>query len=497
MKDINLISLVQAASSLNEDCFTRYYQHHGIGIKSDEVEVLKNFIKRLSYECVDKRIFNHFFVGYCIPQISKEFDLLRIGDDYIVNIELKRECTNEKIKEQLVKNRYYLKFLNEKIFNFTYDSSIDSLYLLTDDSLVFVEPLVLQKILKSQNVRKIKNINALFNPLNYLVSPFNSTDKFIADQYFLTNQQDNIKKQIIKQINTPSTGGFIAITGSAGTGKTLLIYDIASHLINHGKRVLLVHCGNLNEGHQYLNEVGWTIKPVKEIKHVEVNDYDVIVLDEVQRIWLYQFNEFVEKIKKSTCMCIFSYDELQVLDKVELENDIPSKIESLPQIVNYSLSKKIRTNKEVATFIRGFLNNKKNDPVLNCGNVSFEYYSNISTMQFFMHDLRSKGWEILQFTPNRYKKDAHEHYLDFANQNSHNVIGQEFDNVVVVVDEHFKYKDNGELDYFARSHYLADKMLFQNMTRTRNQLKILILNNPIILERCLTLLNPLQSQQTN
>lgn len=106
MKDINLISLTQAENTVSEAFFTRYYQYYGIGIKSDEVDVLKNFVTKLGYECVDKRIFNHFFVGYRIPQISKEFYLLRIGDNHIINIELKRECTEEKIKKQLIQNRY-------------------------------------------------------------------------------------------------------------------------------------------------------------------------------------------------------------------------------------------------------------------------------------------------------------------------------------------------------------------------------------------------------
>jgi len=45
MKDINLISLTQAANTLSEAYFTRYYQYYGIEIKPDEVEVLKNFVK--------------------------------------------------------------------------------------------------------------------------------------------------------------------------------------------------------------------------------------------------------------------------------------------------------------------------------------------------------------------------------------------------------------------------------------------------------------------
>ncbi|HIE5765849.1 TPA: ATP-binding protein [Proteus mirabilis] len=148
---------------------------------------------------------------------------------------------------------------------------------------------------------------------------------------------------------------FTAINGKAGTGKTLLTYDIANNLTHAGKRVLLIHCGNLNDGHQRLNAIGWNIKEVKEIKSVDVNSYDVIIIDEVQRIWLFQFNEFVEKIKKSMCKCVFSYDKSQTLSNEEARYDIPAKIASLSGVVVHTLSEKIRTNKEVASFIRGFL----------------------------------------------------------------------------------------------------------------------------------------------
>lgn len=211
--------------------------------------------------------------------------------------------------------------------------------------MVIVEPLVLQRVLVKQNIITVENINALFNPSNYLVSPFNSTDKFLAGQYFLTGQQTDIKRAVIKRLNVNSGNHFTSIIGSSGTGRTLLTYDIANNLIDNGKRVLLVHCGNLNEGHNTLIENGWNISHVKFIKDLDVSDYDVIFIDEIQRIWLLQFNNLVEKIKTSACKCVFSYDRLQTLDSKEASNDIPTKISLLLQIVIHSLSEKIRTNK--------------------------------------------------------------------------------------------------------------------------------------------------------
>lgn len=65
------------------------------------------------------------FYGFSIPQISKEFDLLKIFEnDVVVNIELKsNDIALDKIEYQLRKNRYYLSHLKKKIYNFTYVDS--------------------------------------------------------------------------------------------------------------------------------------------------------------------------------------------------------------------------------------------------------------------------------------------------------------------------------------------------------------------------------------
>ena len=67
-------------------------------------------------------------------------------------------------------------------------------------------------MLTNQNLLKINNPDVLFNPSDYLVSPFNSTDKFTNNQYFLTGQQEDIKNQVFKIVNK-SISAFISITG--------------------------------------------------------------------------------------------------------------------------------------------------------------------------------------------------------------------------------------------------------------------------------------------
>ncbi|WP_152625601.1 hypothetical protein [Paenibacillus polymyxa] len=59
-------------------------------------------------------------------------------------------------------------------------------------------------ILQAQELVEVNDIEALFDPTNYLVSPFNSPDEFMAGQYFLTNHQDVIKSNILNL--RPATG---------------------------------------------------------------------------------------------------------------------------------------------------------------------------------------------------------------------------------------------------------------------------------------------------
>lgn len=69
------------------------------------------------------KISNGFFIGFKINQISKEFDLLRFGNNEIVNIELKNTSNEVKMKKQLIHNQHYLRSISSRIYSFTYVSS--------------------------------------------------------------------------------------------------------------------------------------------------------------------------------------------------------------------------------------------------------------------------------------------------------------------------------------------------------------------------------------
>ena len=74
-----------------------------------------------------------FFYSFQIPRLGKEFDLLQIKDEQIVNIELKSGAvSDETIRKQLTQNRYYLSVLGRPIYSYTYISSQNRLVRLTN-----------------------------------------------------------------------------------------------------------------------------------------------------------------------------------------------------------------------------------------------------------------------------------------------------------------------------------------------------------------------------
>lgn len=492
MKETNLISILNAYRELNSDLFNSYLKYHSIEIKNSELDDLQVLVNHLLTLKVKIDLFDKFYIGFKIPQIGKEFDLLRIDNETIVNIELKKSSTPEKIKKQLQRNKYYLEFLHKYIYGFTYVSEEQKLYGLDNDNDVVeynIKQLV--AVLISQKVKPINDINSHFNPSNYLVSPFNSTEEFIRGKYFLTNHQEEIKKQIISKLSKPNYE-ILAIKGKAGTGKTLLTYDIAKEVFQHHE-ILIVHCGYLNPGHIILRDnYIWNIVPAKQLMHQDFSKYYLVIIDEAQRIYKNQLTHVIAEMKRLSKKCIFSYDGQQTLRRGEITSNIEGLIESGVTARPFELKTKIRTNKEVASFIYGLFDNSRAVEKNSFSNVKVNYFDNYNNAKLFLKQLISEDWKVINYTPSTIDTLPYEqHRIIEEEDNAHTVIGQEYDNVVAVIDEYFYYKGNklSTRRYRNRPYYHPTKMLFQIVSRTRIGLNIVIVKNHEILKRCIDILN--------
>ena len=276
-----------------------------------------------------------FHFSYRISQISKEFDLLKVKkDERVVNIELKSCMISEnEIEKQLIRNKYYLRLITDEISLFTYVADVNRLYTLHEDKIIMSEIGDVIKVLEAFEGYE-ESLDTLFNAKDYLISPLNNSIKFLGRNYFLTDAQEKIKRDVLLDIKNERDIVFWGITGSAGTGKTLLLYDLARDLAEIGS-VCIIHCGVLCEGHTFLdsNINNLDIIQAKVLNNNRLDSFlescDFILIDETQRIYESSYHKIINIIKENDLTGIFSYDSFQTLAKSEEENNIVQKLNSL------------------------------------------------------------------------------------------------------------------------------------------------------------------------
>lgn len=481
--DENLLSLYERAlSNRNEK----------LDIKIDEVLQIKMLVEKLLLSNIDRERLDNWFYSFTIPQISKEFDLLKIGKNSVINIELKsRLVPLEKIENQLKQNRYYLSNISNQIYSFSCVGNDDSLKIYQYINNTLQESSVVEIISAMDLIDEVieDDIEKLFRPKDYLISPFNTPFRFIEGQYYLNGNQEKIKKEITREIeNSPKE--IWGIKGSAGTGKSLLLYDIAKTLSDNFK-IGIVHSGILNAGHKFLNDHlnNVSIIEAKSITEELVSSFDIICVDEAQRLFVSGLKSIFNVFDSDTIRaCIFSYDPFQILSYAEKRRDTISKIKIKQGFQERELSDKIRTNRELALFIRGMLRLYDTpDKSVSYNNIEIVYADTTREADIITNQYERKGFVHITFTPSKYKSNSIDHYSNCIN--THHVIGQEFDNVLVVLDGNFLYSEKGELE--ARTHpnpdYIFPKLFYQNISRAREKLCIVVLNNKELFDKLIKL----------
>ncbi len=435
-----------------------------------------------------------FFYNYIIPQIGKEFDLLKIVDGKVLNIELKSKAVElERIEKQLRQNRHYLAPLNRKIYSFTVVT--DSLKCFTMDE---------DDVLRSSSIEELatvvgkfcqpfaQDIQRFFCPSQFLISPLSMPEAFLQGRYFLTDHQEKIKSHLLSMIDMDK-GGYFCIKGEAGTGKTLLLYDIALQLARLAP-TLIVHCAKLPQGYQQLNNKvdNFSLVPIESVKDSldTIAQYKFVLLDECHRIYANQLQKICDIVADKHITCIISLDPNQTLSLREQHNDIFNKVNALPLTAQYELTTHIRTNKELAFFMRYVFDlNKKPPRNIRYKNINVCFAGNNIEALGIIEYFRSRGYVFINYTDNSVEQGNWGEYgMDY---DTHHVIGQEFDKVLVVLNNAFYHDEKGKL--CARVHnktdYLYEKMLYQNITRAKDKLALIVVENEKLFKEIVTIFN--------
>ena len=461
-------------------------------VKEREMYSLIGLVDTLFSYGAGYETFDDFYYSFEVPQIGKEFDLLRINEKEIINIELKSEqVSDDKIKAQLVKNKYYLSHLSRKMFLFTFVDGLEHAYQLTDsDELVKVSIEYIFTVLTNQSECFCDDISKLFSPSTFLVSPLSTPDKFLKKEYFLTSQQEDFKRKILEELDKPDEYSVIGIAGESGTGKTLLLYDLARQYADDKGKCCLMHCGVLSEGHIYLQE---SIRSIDIVAADKIDGtfgfsrYKCIFIDESHHLHKEQFDILVKRTKAHNIPVVFSYDSNQTIAKSEEQTAIAEQIEKLPHLVVHTLSGKIRTNKELASFIRRLFYLKAKDKYPGYPSVSVAFANDENEAKILLKSYRGEGYTFINYTESGYGKDVFGHYSDY---DTHQVIGQEFDKVLMLMDETFTYNKNGVLVALEHPNpdYIYQKLLFQGLTRVRQKLAIIVIQNQPLFKNILSIL---------
>ena len=177
---------------------------------------------------------------------------------------------------------------------------------------------------------------------------------------------------------------------------------------------------------------------------------------------------------------IFSYDPKQYLRSGE-DRDVQSYLETkhagIP-VCAKKLTTKIRTNKELASFITNLFDIGKSKDHLDYSCVTIEYIANENQLKNYIAYLRqARGWQPIKYTTSLYNEDPFDSLDVISDKNAHDVIGQEFSKVVFVMDSNFRY-DGNRLMASRYAYYSPKGMLYQITTRVVDELKIIVFNNP-------------------
>ena len=119
----------------------------------------------------------------------------------------------------------------------------------------------------------------------------------------MTKQQQEFKEEILN-----SSLQYLILNGLPGTGKTLLLYDLAKKF-NETHEIVIIHAGELNRGHLKLKQqYKWNIIPAKEVSQIKQLEPQIIFVDETQRMYPYQLNNIIKYIT-SVAQIVYEYSD--------------------------------------------------------------------------------------------------------------------------------------------------------------------------------------------
>ena len=393
------------------------------------------------------------FYSFQILRLGKEFDLLQVKENQIVNIELKSGAVSEDaIRRQLIQNRYYLAILGRPVRSYTYISSQNRLVRLTNhDHIVEAEWEQLCAELQEKSADFSGDLEDLFQAEWYLISPLTQPERFLKKEYFLTAQQKDIERQILKSIRI-KRGGYYHFSGLPGTGKTLLLYDIAMKLSGR-QMVCMIHCGASGQEwkrlHERLRRIVW-VSDSQITAEMRLDEYGTVLVDEAHLLDKETLENIVEAAGKRPV--IFTSDCEDQLSPEEVDQSVKLGIAKLPEIQTFRLTNRIRTNEEISSFVQNMMHIPDYKSGRRFPHVTVFYANDDQEAANLIQDAKKQGYQ---------------HLLESE------VAEKAYDSVAIILDGNYFYDSKKYL----RSKKRTVRNLFHQLNSAKEKLMLIVKDN--------------------
>ena len=428
-----------------------------------------------------------FFFSYVIEHIGKEFDLLKCSRDgeFAVNIELKSEdIGEERIRKQLEQNRYYLSNAVHTIYSFTYVMSSDTLYCLNDRGYMRICPFdELVQVLRRPAFEEYlaDGIDRLFRSSDYLISPVSSPEKYLQGQYFLTNQQYSFKQAVLETVGRDNAP-VISVTGAAGTGKTLLLFDLAMTL-SKKSRVLFVHSGPLRQGHRVIDNRLKNVdirSAAPDDVHADLTGYSYVLIDEADYLAPDVLTGFLDSAKRLGIPCVLAYDPHLLLQGITADKTTEETVGLITAKSTLSLafSGNIRINRPVYSFLKTLLNRKDHagHPDFSC--IDVVCADTKAELDLLVRYYEDQGYLLFALRPENTRSHEQENELT----------AQEYYKVMMVLDRNCRYDESLHLQ-IEDSPCVSIQLLYEGLSRTRERLCLIVAENRELFRQILSIFN--------
>ena len=456
-------------------------------IKGWEIRGLKSLTDHMLERISDISKFE-FFYSFQIPKLGKEFDLLRLNEDTVINIELKSgDVSDEKIKKQLAQNRHYLGLLGRNIRSYTYISNSDRLLRLTNSGRLIESDFdSLCKDIIAQDNCYTDHLEKMFREEEFLISPLTDPDKFLRREYFLTSQQNDIKHKILNKIRE---GGYSiqGFTGLPGTGKTLLLYDIAMEL-SVRKRVCVLHFGSFPDEMMMLNE---RLKRIdfyhcrSDVMLPDLSEYCAVLVDEGHRVRKNVLDELTGKCSESGIPVIFSYDKESAVVKEERELSKTEELEEIKGFIKHRLTNRIRMNSELSAFIHDIMVSDIAHRRSEYPSVSLSYANDEDEAKKLLSAYKKGGYIYIR----REDKDIDPEDVS-GEICAADATCREFDKVVMLIDKDYVYDEKGNLRSATDDGGESPvRLLFHGLSRAKLRIAVIVLDNEPVFETILHIIS--------